>query len=150
MINQTVLKVNKQEGTITGLVSKTQELDSSVNGLSGTVTKMSRVLMDEEKVAVKISEAIAGIDSVETSTGYTFDKEGLRIAKSDSSMENLLDNTGMYVKRENEVILQANQDGVEALNLTSRQYLIVGDNARFENYNNGTGSNRTACFYIGG
>lgn len=150
MLNQTVLKVNKQEQTITGLVSKTQALDNSVNGLNGTVTKMSEILMDEEKVSVKITEAINGIDSVETSTGYTFDKDGLRIAKSDSPMENLLDNTGMYVNRDNEIILQANQDGVEALNLTSKQFLIVGDNSRFENYDNGTGSRRTACFYIGG
>lgn len=145
MLNKTMLRVDKQEQLITGLVSKTNDM---ANGLE-KVTKKTEWMQDEESVNLKISTAINGITSVETSTGYTFDADGLKIAKSDSLIENLIDNTGMYVKRSSEVILQANQDGVEALNLTSRQYLIVGDNSRFENYNDGTGK-RTACFYIGG
>ena len=65
-------------------------------------------------------------------------------------MHNTLDNKGMYVRKNNEDILVADSEGVNAINLTARQFLIVGDNARFENYSNGTDSKRTACFYIGG
>ena len=60
-------------------------------------------------------------------------------------MENLLDHTGMYVRRNGEVLLQANNQGVQTRDVTVRNYLIVGENARFEDY----GSDRTACYYIG-
>lgn len=85
-----------------------------------------------------------GVDKVITETGYTFDKNGLRISKSGEQMENLLDNTGMYVTRSGEEILTANNQGVQALNLTAKQYLIAGQHARFEDYTPG----RTACFAI--
>lgn len=150
ILNKTLLKVDKQAGEITALVTKTENMGTTLGGLNTTVTQMAEVMMDSDSVDIKISTAIEGIDSVKTSTGYTFDEEGLKISKEGESMENRLDNTGMYVSRDGEEILGANHDGVTALNLTSRQFLTVGDNARFENYDNGTGSKRTACFYIGG
>ena len=58
-------------------------------------------------------------------------------------MCNLLDHTGMYVTRDDEVILQANGQGVEATDVSVRNYLVVGDHARFEDYESGT-----ACYYI--
>ena len=54
----------------------------------------------------------------------------------------------MYVTRTDEEILTANNEGVSAINLHSKQFLIIGDNSRFENYDNGDDSSRTACFYI--
>ena len=154
VLNQTILKVDKQAQEITALVTKTGNLDGDISGLKGTVTTLSEIVMDSEKVNIaiteKVTEAIGGIDSITTSTGYTFDKNGLHIQKSvngvPEEMENLLDNTGMYVKRDGENILSANNEGVDAINLKSRQFLIIGDNSRFENY----GRNRTACFFIGG
>ena len=56
----------------------------------------------------------------------------------------------MQITRDDDVVLEANADGVNALNLSARQYLIVGANTRFEDYSNGTDSKRTACFFIGG
>ena len=146
-LNKTILRVDKQHGEITALVQKTID---GVGDLDDKVTKMSEIIMDEESVTFKISEAIKGVDSVKTSTGYTFDKDGLNIHKDGEEMHNTLDNTGMYVRRNGTDVLTANDEGVNAINLTSRQYLIVGDNARFENYSNGTDSQRTACFFIGG
>ena len=61
-------------------------------------------------------------------------------------MHNTLDNTGMYVRRNSTDVLVANDKGVTATDLTAKGYLIIGNNARFEEYSN----NRTACFYIGG
>lgn len=143
LLNKTILKVDKQAQQITALVSKT-------DGLEAQVTHMTEVMIDSDSVDIKISKAVGDIDSVTTSTGYTFDEEGLKISKDGEPMENRLDNTGMYVTRDGEEILGANHEGVTALNLTSRQFLIVGDNSRFENYDNGTDHKRTACFYIGG
>lgn len=143
VLNKTILKVDKQAQQITALVSKTESLESQV-------THMTEVMIDSDSVDIKISQALGEIDSVTTSTGYTFDADGLKISKEGEPMENRLDNTGMYVTRDGEEILGANHEGVTALNLTSRQFLIVGDNSRFENYDNGTDHKRTACFYIGG
>lgn len=88
-----------------------------------------------------------GVSRVETSTGYTFDEKGLDIHRSDSDIHNTIDNTGMYVIRTvgaaEEIMLQANKDGVTATDLTARNFLIVG-RARFESYE----SDRTGCFYI--
>ena len=150
VLNKTILKVDKQAQTITALVSKTEALSGTVGGLDAKVTRMTEVMMDEDSVDIKISKAIEGVNSVTTSTGYTFDENGLSISKEGQDMKNLLDNTGMYVTRGGEEILGANHEGVAAINLTSKQFLIVGENSRFENYDNGTGSKRTACFYIGG
>ena len=61
-------------------------------------------------------------------------------------MKTNIDEDGMKVYRNNEEVLTADNVGVNAINLTARQYLIIGQNSRLEDYN----SNRTACFYIGG
>ena len=116
------------------------ELEILSNQISITVTETEQ----------KIKDAVDGIDSVTTSTGYTFGADGLRIAKQGEQMENKLDNTGMYVTRDNVPILTANNQGVTALNLTAHQYLIVGQNSRFEDYTGDGGEARTGCFWIGG
>ena len=150
VLNKTILKVDKQAQEITALVTKTVNMESTVGGLSTQVTNMAEVMMDSEKVNIEISKAIGKIDSITTSTGHTFDQDGLHIKKSVNGevdgLENLLDNTGMYVKRGGDDILTANNEGVDAINLRSRQFLIIGNNSRIEDFE----SNRTACFFIGG
>lgn len=127
-------KINTSVGDLDGRVST---LEQTADGLSIVVSKL-----DEN------GNYTGDIDHVTTTTGYTFNADGLTIARENQEMENLLTNTGMYVNRKNgqdtENILTADNTGVNALNVTSRQYLIVGDHARFENY----GNNRTACFYL--
>lgn len=87
-----------------------------------------------------------GADKVKTGMGYTFDDAGLLIAQEGKQMRNLLDNSGMYVKRGEEVMLQANNQGVIATDVSVRNYMIVGKHARFEDF----GSSRTACFWLEG
>ena len=149
-LRKTILRVDKQANQISALVSSTSTLEGAVDGINGEIKKMSEIIMDSDSVDIKISEAIDGIDSVKTSTGYTFDKNGLNIHKDGEEMHNTLDNTGMYVRRGSEDVLIANDEGVNAINLTARQYLIIGENARFEDFNNGSDYHRTACFFIGG
>lgn len=91
-----------------------------------------------------------GVTKVQTETGFIFDKDGLKINKTDEEF-NLFAGfddkvgAGFYVKRNDEDILTATADGVNAANVTVRKYLIVGTNSRFEDYKSG----RTGCFYIG-
>lgn len=89
-----------------------------------------------------------GVQRVKTSTGYTFDEDGLHISKQGQEMENLLDNTGMYVRRSGQLVLQANNEGVTAADVTVKNYLVIGDHARLEDYADGTDLRRTACFYL--
>ena len=59
---------------------------------------MVNMKMTDSEVSIAINEAISnGVKSVETETGYKFDKDGLTIAKSDSDLKTLVDNTGMTV-----------------------------------------------------
>ena len=131
------------------------DIQTSVDNMRGQLTQVTQ---DASSVSIRVSsleDSQGEADHVRTKTNeYTFDDSGLHIRKSDEEIENKIDNTGMYVNRvtgeETEEMLTANKDGVNAINITVRQYLVVGDNARFESYNDGTGERRTACFFIGG
>lgn len=117
--------------------------------LDSTKTQLTQIRQDAEGVAVQVKDIRDnGVSRVETTTGYTFGADGLKIRKSGEEMENKLDNTGMYVTRSGETILQANNAGVVATDVTVRSYLVVGGHARFEDYNDGTDPQRTACFFV--
>ena len=146
VLNQTILRVNKQAQTIEALITHTENVENELTGQIENLTKSVETKMTSEQVEILVKSQLDGINSITTATGYKFDKDGLRISKSGEEMENLLDNTGMYVNRGADNILTANNEGVNAINLSARQYLIVGTNSRFEDYD----FNRTACFYIGG
>lgn len=131
------------DGRVGSLELNTEEFQVQIRN---EVDDLAKIAVTSDQVKIEVSNAVKGIDSVKTSTGYTFDEKGLNIHKDGYDMHNTLDNEGMEVLRNNEKILTAKADGVTAINLTARQFLIVGNNARFENYPN----KRTACFYIGG
>jgi len=130
--------------TVDGLRTQVEKQQSDVDHALSRVTAIEQTA---EAVSIQV-KAIQenGVSKVETATGYTFSADGLHIRKTGEEMENRMDHTGMYVERSGEVILQANNQGVQATDVTVRNYLVVGDHARFENY----GENRTACFWLGG
>ena len=150
VINKTILQVDKQDQEIRALVTSTQNINDEMNGVKDNYNNLTQKVeqtMTSTQIETLITETISnGIDSVTTSTGYTFNKDGLNISKTGEEMQNLLNNTGMYVNRDDENILTANNEGVNAINLTARQYLTIGKNSRLEDYL----EVRTACFYVGG
>lgn len=118
----------------------------SVDELTGDVAELKQ---NSGEISIAVKKILDdGVGQVTTESGYTFNADGLHIQKSGEEMENTLDNTGMYVKRSDDVMLQANADGVIATDVSVRNYLIVGNHARFEDYSDGTDSARTACFWI--
>ena len=140
---------------------KVASLALNVDNINATV-QMHEIRLKEEETertqveqtaeAVKIAvERIQsdGVTKLKTGKGYTFDDSGLHIQDSNSDIRNTLDHTGMYVKRNNEIMLQANNSGVIATDVTVNNYLSIA-NARFELYDDGTGAKRTACFFSGG
>lgn len=126
------------EKSITSQVADLEKENGEINSRVTTVEQTA------SSVSIAVQNIIDnGVDRVKTETGYEFNSDGLKIHKSGDEMENILDNTGMYVMRGDETMLQANANGVVATDVTIRNYLVIG-HARFESY----GSDRTACFYI--
>lgn len=80
--------------------------------------------------------------------GFSFSDDGLIISNPDREIGNRIDETGMYVTKtigsSSENVLVANNDGVNAINLSAEKFLTIGRHSRFEDY----GESRTACFYI--
>ena len=110
---------------------------------------MSTLQQTGDGVSIQVQNILEnGVDKVTTGTGYTFKDDGLHIQKSGEEIDNSIDNTGMYVKRGDEVMLQANKDGVIGTDMTVRNYLIIGSHARFEDYTDNDGAAGTACFYV--
>lgn len=127
---------------VNGIKSQAKKQSGDIDDLKYKATTIQQTAED---VSIQVQNIVKnGVDKVTTGTGYTFDDDGLKITKSGEEIENLLDNTGMYVTRSGDTILQANNTGVTATDVTVRNYLIIGTHARFEDY----GENRTACFYL--
>lgn len=91
-------------------------------------------------------ELAGGVNKVTTTTGFTFNQDGLTISKSNVDITTDISEDGMRVSKGGQVVLTADNNGVEALNLHASTYLIIGENSRFEDYDNGS---RTGCFWIG-
>lgn len=132
-VDSVTSEVKKQESTLEGLQEDLLTVQQSATELS--VTIQSVIDDGVSKVVTKAAK-------------YTLDDEGLKIAKPGEEMENKLDHTGMYVARSGEIMLQANNDGVVATDVKVRNYLVIGEHTRVEDYNDGVDTNRTAVFYI--
>ncbi len=141
-------QVSNLELTVEGIATAVCHQQQNEENLQQQMTQI-RQTADQVSLSVQNLREI-GVSKVKTDMGYTFDDEGLKISRSDGEMTNLLDNTGMYVNRGSDTVLQANNEGVQAINIAVEKYLSVGKNARFEDYNNGSSQKRTACFFTGG
>lgn len=173
IIQQTYAKVDKAEGQIELVTKKTDELNDKVSALQinsdsinlsvqamekstnaaleginsdiEELTKRVQAVMTPEEFEILIQSTLAnGVTSVETTTGFKFNDEGLNITKSGSEMSTQITEDGMKVYRGGEEVLVANNVGVTARNLHAETYLIIGLNSRFEDY-----GDRTGCYYIG-
>ena len=135
---------------LTTTVASVESIESSNKQFQDqTRENISAIEQTANGVQISVQNIINnGVDKVVTSTGYRFDKDGLRIQSEGTAIENKLDNTGMFVTRSGETMLKADKDGVVATDVTVNNYLIVGDYSRLEDYNNGTDAQRTACFHI--
>ena len=132
--------------SVSSIEERTNNAVSGINDDISTLTKKVNASITEEDVKIQVqSELKNGIESITTETGYTFNNEGLTVAKSDSEMKTTISDDGMKVFKNNEAMLVANNVGVDAVNLSATTYLIIGTNSRFENY----GTDRTGCFWIG-
>ena len=136
-INASVEKIEKEHG----------DAITDINEKLGTLTKRVEAQITEEDIRFAVSAELAnGVSSVTTTTGFKFNDEGLEVSKTDSEMSTKITEDGMTVYKNNEAVLTANNEGVDAVNLHALTYLLIGKNSRFEDYQ----TVRTACFYYGG
>lgn len=174
VLKQTYAKVDKANQQIELVVKETSELQDQASELLVTtegiimevrvmedntktmiesnqeeMTKLAekvQTAVTAENVSIAVQQELAnGVSSVTTTTGFTFDADGLTVEKSGSEMSTQISEDGMKVYRDNTAVLTANNTGVNATNLYATTFIILGETTRFEKY----GVGRAGCFWIG-
>lgn len=147
-------KVNQRVDIVAGELSTIQlDKESILNRVSQFDEELEEIVADvnskmtAEDLAIEINKYLQGneVEKVTTTTGYTFDADGLHINKSGTEIKTSITENGMTIYRGNHEVLVADNLGVKAEDLHATTYLIIGSNSRFENYR----GNRTGCFYVG-
>ncbi len=138
---------------VNGIQSQVQHQQQAADGVQTQLSRLEQTTGELSATVQSITDD--GVNKVTTAFGLRVDGSAVTIARSGSNMENKLSEKGMYVVRDagagNEtVMLRADADGVLATDVSVRNYLLVGDHARFEDYTDGADTRRTACFFIGG
>jgi hypothetical protein len=138
------------------IVQSVEEINKNVEenfeSISGELQELSERVstsMSKDDFTIEIENILTdGVEKVETSTGYTFNEEGLTIAKTDSEMSTQITENGMVVAQNGDAVLTANNEGVQAKNLHATTFLIIGESSRFEEFEE-NGETRVGCFWIG-
>ena len=77
---------------------------SEVSAIGAGMTQLQQTAND---IVLRVSQLEnTGVDSVTTTTGDTFNADGLRITKDGQEIESLMNNLGLYVTRSGETMLQ--------------------------------------------
>lgn len=144
------LQINSD--SINASVSKVAEIlddtkDSLEDDISAVKTELAAFKLESNQAIFEFQETLDnGIEEVTTTSGYTFNKDGLNISQSGNPVNTTITQDGMVIKRNSENVLVANNAGVKAEDLHATTFLIIGKNSRFEDYDSNT---RTGCFWIG-
>ena len=147
-----VLQVNADSisASVQSLQDDAQAAQEATAEELATLSSKVNAAITSEQVQLQIQQELTdGVSKVQTETGYTFDADGLHVAKSGSEMETTITEDGMSITRSGEEVLRADNEGVKAEDLHATTYLIIGENSRFEDYTNQDGVARTGCFWIG-
>lgn len=156
--------ISNTETWLTSLIEQTSEsIRSEVSVQQKETETLKERITEVEQTADAVSISIEkieadGVSKVATSTGFTFDENGMTVEKSGAGTKTTVDETGLTVADANgaaaEELLYAGVDGetgesvVKAKNIRVSKYLVVGKNSRFEDYE-ADGEQRTGCFFIG-
>jgi hypothetical protein len=149
-IQLVVSDINGYTDRIAQIEMTTENISASVSEMDNEVSELSREVsakMSAEDVSISIQTALGeGVERVTTTTGFTFNEEGLHISKENSEITTSITEDGMTVYRNDDEVLTADNLGVRAEDLHATTFLIIGSNSRLEDYN----GSRTGCFWIGG
>lgn len=155
-------EVEANKNNIASIQMNTESITASVSSLRTAVeasaeatnnaiidiTNKVNATMTSEDIRFEISEAVNGKQSITTTTGFIFDDTGLHISNNTSDVSTTIKQDGMYVENSDKTeLLTANSEGVRAVDLHATTFLVIGNNSRLQDYENGS---RTACYWIGG
>lgn len=166
MVSETVNAVvenidNRVTDVANTLEQNSKDLNDKINNLSDGLEDYAKksslvtVTNSVENIITSLNEQILvtqqikenGVEQVKTTTGFTFDRDGLTIDKSGADTKTVVDEDGMtvYSKNgsENSVLLNVDSQGVQTENLHVRTYTQIGSHSRLQDYEDGT-----AIFYI--
>ena len=154
-----------------------EKLDNyATNEEVNSIKKQVETSLTDSQYAISITKELQanGVSKVSTSTGYTFDDDGLKIEKTNADSSTLVNEKGINTtntKNNSDILYAGYVDGTKTLseingehnpNYNSKlvpykgqsvvysqnqivdKYLVVGSHSRFEDYEDGTG-----CFYLG-
>jgi uncharacterized protein YoxC len=155
-LKKTYAKVDKANAEIEIVAGETaaiklnnENITASVSKIDEDIANLTREVnakVSADEVSISIQEAMGeGVERITTTTGYTFNEEGLHISRSDSEITTSITEDGMKVYRNDDEVLVADNFGVKAEDLHATTFLNIGKNSRFEDYS----GNRTGCFWMG-
>lgn len=148
-ISQLQINTEKITASVQQIETNMNNELETVNQNIETIAQKVETSVSAEDVAIEVQKQISdGVNSVTTTTGFTFNENGLTVSKSDSAITTQITEDGMTVNRAGEAVLVADNVGVKATNLVANTYLIIGGRSRFEDYDL-DGEPRTGCFWIG-
>lgn len=138
---------DKISASVSAVEKTATEAVEGLNKELNTLTQKVNAQITAEDLTIEVEKALeSGVDAITTTTGFTFNEEGLKITKSSTDISTTVTEDGMQIKKGNKDVLTANNEGVKAIDLHATTFLIIGKNSRLEDYK----SSRTACFWIGG
>lgn len=156
---------NKVQSNTTNINNNYQEVLGKLNDCAQksdieTISKSVETIQTDSKYAIEVAEEIKqnGATKVKTSTGYTFDEDGLTIEKTNAKTKSKLNEAGLEINdatgSSEESLLFAGYDEktgetiVKSKNMTVEKYLVVGKHTRFEDYNDENGEAWTGTFWL--
>lgn len=117
-------KITEVTITAEGLASTVEDVREAVDGVESQISSIQQIA---ESISLRVGNIEDnGVDKVSTEFGLTVNGSAVVIARTGAELENRLDETGMYVVRnDGTVVMQAAADGVIAQNLNVRGYLDI-------------------------
>lgn len=160
-----VQNINREVGDITSAVTVVNE---DINGIKADLTEVQQTSssfnITIENIQSQVNDAVGTVNDYEeriqnvesttqkVETHFDFGINGLTISSSqDAEYQTVVDNTGLKVVKGNDgEVLTATNEGVNAYDLTARNYLIIdlGYKARFQKYADSYDANQIGCFWI--
>ena len=163
-ISKVRLDVNHLNNEIEGVVTNVQNLDTTVNNnyqtlndkfdgyvptsdyvtLENSVRTLQTDTYSKTEVNKKLTDG--SVTKVQTTSG-TFDEDGMHYAKTGAKTNSTINHKGVEVDSTSdgsELLFAGfdeniNQSIVRTENLTVRKYLVIGNNSRIEDFENGGG-----------
>lgn len=115
-----------EEDIIDGLEQRVSNNEMNISNHATTINIIS----------TNIDTTTGDIQSVKTTTGYTLDKDGLKIEKSSEDYNTKIDNTGTYYKDGDTILGQTTKDGsiFKDMILYGKYYYGVDENLDVANF----------------